>query len=108
MALGLGLAWYIQKHSLENKIDSLQKTVDSQTETIVQLEQELKATQFEVQTVENGLVALEDFTSKQKEIRDDADQTKTNVLEAVTQSDENKSWWYSEVPTDLLDALMCN
>ena len=107
LILGLSLAWYLNTRSLEKKISELQKTVDTQDSLIVDLEQELESTRFEVQAVQRGLAALEDFNTRQKEIRDDEDRTKTKILETVTQSDEAKDWWSSDIPTDLLDALMC-
>lgn len=107
LILGLSLAWYLNTRSLEKKISELQKTVDTQDSLIVDLEQELESTRFEVQAVQRGLAALEDFNARQKEIRDDEDRTKTKILETVTQSDEAKDWWSSDIPTDLLDALMC-
>lgn len=107
LILGLSLAWYLNTRSLEKKIYELQKTVDTQDSLIVDLEQELESTRFEVQAVQRGLAALEDFNARQKEIRDDEDRTKTKILETVTQSDEAKDWWSSDIPTDLLDALMC-
>jgi uncharacterized coiled-coil protein SlyX len=107
LILGLSLAWYLNTRSLEKKISELQKTVDTQDSLIVDLEQELESTRFEVQVVQRGLAALEDFNARQKEIRDDEDRTKTKILETVTQSDEAKDWWSSDIPTDLLDALMC-
>ena len=105
LALGLGLAWNIKTHSLENKIEELKKTVDNQNVVIVNLEQELKLTKFELDTVQKGLLALEDFNSKQKEILDDEDQTKTEIMDVVNQSEEVQDWWSSSVPSDLLDAL---
>lgn len=105
--LGLSLAWYLNTRSLEKKISELQKTVDTQDSLIVDLEQELESTRFEVHAVQRGLSALEDFNARQKEIRDDEDRTKTQILETVTQSDEAKDWWSSAIPDDLLDALMC-
>lgn len=107
LILGLSLAWYLNTRSLEKKISELQKTVDTQDSLIVDLEQELESTRFEVQAVQRGLSALEDFNARQKEIRDDEDRTKTQILDTVTQSDEAKDWWSSDIPTDLLDALMC-
>ena len=107
LILGLSLAWYLNTRSLEKKISELQKTVDTQDSLIVDLEQELESTRFEVQAVQRGLAALEDFNARQKEIRDDEDRTKTKILETVTKSDEAKDWWSSDIPTDLLDALMC-
>ncbi len=107
LILGLSLAWYLNTRSLEKKISELQKTVDTKDSLIVDLEQELESTRFEVQAVQRRLAALEDFNARQKEIRDDEDRTKTKILETVTQSDEAKDWWSSDIPTDLLDALMC-
>ena len=107
MVLGAVLVWYIQVRSLENKVESLQKIVDNQDTLIVQLGQDLESTRFELQTVKNGLSVLEDFTSKQKEIQKDADQTKSKIFETVYQSDETRDWWSSEVPSDLLNAFMC-
>ena len=106
--LGLVIAWQVKTTSMENKISNLQKTVDTQDETIVQLTRELEEVNFELKTVQKGLTSLEDYTKKEREILEDGDKTKTDLLEAVTTSKENQDWWNTNIPDDLLNALLCN
>ena len=106
--LSLYLAWHTQIQSLTNKITSLQKVVDNQNQTIVELETEIGAVKLELQTAQKGIAALEVFTQREKEILQDGNKIKTDILDAVQNSEENQSWWNTPVPDDLIDAILCN
>lgn len=106
--LGLYIAWQIQVHGFEKKIIDLQKTVDTQDSVIVDLTRDLDNMSFELKTVKKGLLILEEYNKKEREILENGDKTKTDILEAVSSSEENQSWWDSPIPDDLLDALLCN
>lgn len=107
LVLIVGVIWFSQTFFLKKKIEGLEKTVDTQEKTIVQLNQELKLMQFELQTVQKGLVVLENYTKREREVVSRGEETKSKILNVVEQSDESKDWWSSEIPSDLLDALLC-
>ena len=97
-----------QKKVLENKVEEMQKTIDKQEADIVELENSLRLREYELQLTKNSLQVAQEFMVQERRIREEANETKRELLETVANSEEAKDWWNSLIPDSILDELTCD
>ncbi len=86
----------------------MQKTIDKQEADIVELENSLRLREYELQLTKNSLQVAQEFMVQERRIREEADETKRELLETVATSEEAKDWWNSLIPDNILDELTCD
>jgi len=98
----------LQNSRLENKINSLEKTIDERDEDIVNLKNQIKMKDFEIHYLQKGMnIATEYETEKQKAVENES-ATKVEVLQTVMSNKETQGWWNTPIPDDILDLITCH
>lgn len=105
------LVFYIQKQDLNKKIDLLNKTLDTKEEHILELEQQIKMKEFEIQYLQKGMNIAQVYEQEKEKVLQDDTTTKVQVIQTAMSNEENKDWWNTPIPSGILDILntnMCN
>lgn len=105
------LVFYIQKQDLNKKIDSLNKTLDTKEEHILDLEQQIKMKEFEIQYLQKGMNIAQVYEQEKEKVLQDDTTTKVQVIQTAMSNEENKDWWNTPIPSGILDIIntnMCN
>ena len=105
------LVFYIQKQDLNKKIDLLNKTLDTKEEHILDLEQQIKMKEFEIQYLQKGMNIAQVYEQEKEKVLQDDTTTKVQVIQTAMSNEENKDWWNTPIPSGILDIIntnMCN
>jgi predicted PurR-regulated permease PerM len=97
----------VQKKGLNQKIDDLNKTIDNKEETIIELNQQIKVKDFEIQYLQKGISIANSYEKEKEKVLEDETTTKVQILEKVMSTEENKDWWNTPIPADILDLITC-
>lgn len=97
----------VQKKGLNQKIDDLNKTIDNKEETIIELNQQIKVKDFEIQYLQKGISIANSYEKEKEKVLEDETTTKVQILETVMSTEENKDWWNTPIPADILDLITC-
>lgn len=97
----------VQKKGLNQKIDDLNKTIDNKEEIIIELNQQIKVKDFEIQYLQKGISIANSYEKEKEKVLEDETTTKVQILEKVMSTEENKDWWNTPIPADILDLITC-
>lgn len=97
----------VQKKGLNQKINDLNKTIDNKEETIIELNQQIKVKDFEIQYLQKGISIANSYEKEKEKVLEDETTTKVQILETVMSTEENKDWWNTPIPADILDLITC-
>lgn len=98
----------LQKKELDQKIEGLYKTIDNKEEAILELGQQIKAKDLEIQYLQKGIYIANSYEKEKEKVLEDETDTKVQVLETAMSTEENKDWWNTPIPDDILDLIVCH
>ena len=98
----------IKANSLEGKIETLNKTIDNRDTEIVNLNRQIQTRDLEIRYLQKGLDIVKAFEEGKEKVLEDETATKVQVLQTVLSSEENKDWWNTPIPDDILNLITCH
>ena len=98
----------LQKRNRDNKIEELNKVVDNKEKDIVELSRQVEVKDLEIQYLKKSIIITNSYEKEKEKVLENGTTTKVQVLDSVMSKEENKSWWDTPVPNDVLDFLICH
>lgn len=97
-----------QNSSLEKKSEELKKTLDTQSQLVVDLKSQIQMKDLEIHYLQKGMNIATEFDSSAQQALENESAVKQDLLQTVMSNEETQDWWNTPIPDDVLNLITCH
>lgn len=97
----------IQRECLYSDIEDLTQKVESNENTINDLNDYIKLKEVELQYLKNGMEIVKDYEVKKEKVLENEEISKSQILQTVLSDKEAEDWWNTPIPDNIREYLTC-
>lgn len=90
------------------EIDSLKRDIENKEALLLEKEEAIQRRDQEIKYLKKSMEVLDQYDKSKDKVLKDESEAKEGILDAVSSDEESKSWWDTQVPSNILDYLTCS